>query len=191
MGEILIYRNLLPGYFRKRIAAALGKKWFNRESTLSYKSVTVAEGAKLSIPDTIVTAGTLAIGGEFAAEKLVATNITVTASAKIGCDLAIPDGGTVTYACTAEGGAPTLTANSVSAEGSWDVAFTFDSDMYLALSGSVWKLLEGLDSGFSISSVGVSLPADARSKGMRVSLEAKDGALYGTVSFVGFSVIVR
>ena len=191
MGEILIYRNLLPGYFRKRIAAALGKKWFNRESTLSYKSVTVAEGAKLSIPDTIVTAGTLAIGGEFAAEKLVATNITVKASAKIGCDLAIPDGGTVTYACTAEGGAPTLTADSVSAEGSWDVAFTFDSDMYLALSGSVWKLLEGLDSGFSISSVGVSLPADARSKGMRVSLEAKNGALYGTVSFVGFSVIVR
>jgi hypothetical protein len=43
----------------------------------------------------------------------------------------------------------------------------------------------------SNASANLKLPAKARAKGMRGKLELKDGSLYCSFYFVGFSVIVR
>ena len=191
MGEILIYRNILPEYFRERIAAALGTKWFNRVNSLSYASIAVAEGSSLEFPDTCVVADSVSMGGSLKVEELRSANISVTDSATVAGDVVIADGGMVSFACGKVDEVPSLSTASFNAEGSVSFAFAFGSSDYSAWSNASHLLVDNVSSGFSLASARVKLPAEARAKGMRGKLELKNGSLYCSFYFVGFSVIVR
>ena len=95
----------------------------------------------------------------------------------------------VSFACGKADEVPSLSTASFNAEGS--ISFAFGSSDYSAWSNASHLLVDNVSSGFSLASARVKLPAEARAKGMRGKLELKNGSLYCSFYFVGFSVIVR
>ena len=191
MGEILIYRQLLPEYFRARVSAALRRKWFNVADTVSYSSVSVADGAALALPDTRLAANSLSIGGEIAAEQVASSAISVTADANIDGELSIPSGATVSFACGADGSVPELTADSVAANGTVTLGFAFSGGDLEQFVGT-----HRVVSGTSVSLSGVTfakpvLPQSARSRGMTASIEARSDGIYCTFKISGLIITVE
>lgn len=191
MGEILIYRNLLPAYFRSRIAAVLGTKWFNRTNTLSYASVAVAPGASLAIPDTWVTAESLSLGGAFTAEEVAAGALELTGDAVVEGRIVVADGATVSMSCGDDGRLPSLKADEFIAEGSFTVAIAMTPDQISGCVGRSFSLIEGVSADLPPEKVRVKLPTAVRKRGVAAELSVADGVLAVDIDFAGLSVIVR
>ena len=190
VGELLIYRHLVPEYFRARISAALRRKWFNVTNTLEYTSVAVASGAMLELPDTCLSVGALTLDGGISAEQVESAAITVTGDANVSGALSIPPGATLTFACGSGGDVPSLSADCVAVSGTFTIAFTFavaDLNTYL---GSHRILSFGTE-GFSCATARVSVPRDAKSKGLVASVEMRDDGVYCTFNIRGFSVSIK
>lgn len=190
MGEILIYRKLLPAYFRDRIADMLGTKWFNRTNSLAYTSVTVAPGASLAWPSTWVETAALSLGGTLAAEEIVAREVTLTGAATVNGRAVIEDGGTVSVPCRADGTAPSLSADAFTLAGEAVFAFTFEEDDVTVHSGVSHRLVTGVGADFSVGKIDVVLPAAAKARGFCATLSVREGALYVDFAFPGLSILI-
>lgn len=190
MGEILIYRQLLPEWFRDRISAALRRKWFNATNAVSYSSVAVADGATLALPDTRMAAASLTLGGEIAAEQVAAGVLTVTADATVSGELSIPTGATLTFACGSDGTVPALSVDRVTAGGAFTVTFAFAADDLNAYVGT-HRILSFAAEDFSGATPKVSVPRSAKSKGLVASTETREDGLYCTFGICGFSIRIR
>jgi hypothetical protein len=191
MGEILIYRNLLPAYFRSRIAAVLGTKWFNRTNTLSYASVAVAPGASLAIPDTWVETQSLSLGGAFTAEEVAAGALELTGDAVVEGRIVVADGATVSMSCGDDGKLPSLKADEFIAEGGFTVAIAMTPDQISGCVGRSFALIEGVSADFPLAKVKVKLSAAVKKHGVAAKLSVADGVLAVDIDFAGLSVIVR
>ena len=191
MGEILIYRNLLPAYFRSRIAAVLGTKWFNRTNTLAYASVSVAPGAALDIPDTWVRADTLSLGGRLTVNEVVTESLALTADATVEGRLVLADGGTVSLTCNETATLPRLCSDAFIAAGDITLSFALTPDRLSDYAGRTFSLIEGVSDDFSASQVHVNLPTAVRQKGAVMKVSVVNGVLTAAIDVVGLAVLVR
>jgi hypothetical protein len=191
MGEILIYRNLLPAYFRSRIAAVLGTKWFNRTNTLAYASVSVASGSALAIPNTWVRADTLSLGGRFAVTEVVTESLALTADATVEGRLVLADGGTVSLTCNETATLPRLCSDAFIAAGDMTLSLALPPEQLSDYAGRTFALIEGVSTDFSPAQVEVELPAAVRQKGAVAKVAVANGVLTASIDVVGLAILIR
>ena len=191
MGEFLIYRQLLPEYFRARVSAALRRKWFNATNTVQYASVSVADGATLVLPDTRLAATSLAIGGSITAEQVSATVISVVSDAMVAGRLAIPDGATISFTCGNGIAIPELAASELSAVGQIGLSFAFDESRIKSYVGA-HRVISG--TSVEIESATLTKPvlsANARQSGMTAYAEKRSDGIYCTFKISGLMLSIK
>lgn len=190
VGELLIYRHLVPEYFRARISAALRRKWFNVTNTLEYTSVAVASGAMLELPDTCLSVGTLTLDGDISAEQVEAAAITVTGDANVSGALSIPSGATVSFAGRSDGTVPELAVDGLSVNGAFTVSFTFDESDLGSYVGT-HRILSAASANLAGVAIRTSIPRSVKSKGLVAKIESRSDGIYCTFRIIGFAIVIE
>ncbi len=189
IGEILIYRNAIPDWFRARIAAALRRKWFNTANTLEYSSVRVAAGAALQIPESRIETDALVLeGGSLAAEETSAASVALSADSSVSGTLSL-DGAVVSVACGADGEVPSVSADALSVSGALSVAFAVSDGAVPPQGEHLVLAAETVSTDGATLSAAVS--AAAKAMGVSATLEKRADGIYAVFHSGGTVITLR
>ena len=192
MGELLIYRTALPGWFRRRIAAALEWKWFNRTNMLEYTTVSVAKGASLTFEDASMTVETLTLAGDLSAPGVTTTEMVLHSCAAISGDLAMPDGATITFNGDSEGTFPQIGPSSLSLAGDLTMFFNLDEKANFRDYIGEHLVIAGDPSDFANVQLNKPVLSEyAKSLNLIATLEVRADGLYCNLRTNGLLIILR
>ena len=192
MGELLIYRTALPGWFRRRIAAALEWKWFNRTNMLEYTTVSVAKGASLTFEDASMTVETLTLAGDLSAPGVTTTEMVLHSCAAISGDLAMPDGATITFNGDSEGTFPQIGPSSLSLAGDLTMFFNLDEKANFRDYIGEHLVIAGDTSDFANVQLNKPVLSEyAKSLNLIATLEVRADGLYCNLRTNGLLIILR
>lgn len=189
IGEFMAFRYHLPSLQRKRIAAALGVKWFGSEKyslEYAFDSVALSDGASLAFPyaDVTVTNMTLT-GGEISARSFAVHALDIAADSAMDAPLSLAERGTLVLHGNAADGLATVNVASCAfgESGTIDIS-NLETP---SLCGRSYRIMET----DSVSGSPAHWRGHCKDPAVRATLEVRADGVYATFRFNGIRLILR
>ena len=187
MGEVLMFKYMLPDLKRDAIESELMAKWKSVANVVEYENIEVAPGAEFAHRYADLVTTELVLGGRLSAKSIKPHRFTIAANgAEIDGTLELAEEGELVVTSSGPGEFNTLSASSVFMSGRGTLSFSTVPPPQLI--GREVKLIasENIKALVYKWSVPSLLP-----NGMKVNLVVRNDGLYLVFRGGGFSVVIR